>query len=213
MDDIWFKQPHRVWLIRIWGWAGLHTCCALSNQRAQVNPAITARPQGDLLQGITEHQLMYHYWSTSTTKASKSHLYIGGVWQPPRGRWHGTCYWNIIIIFWICVGECRGLNQLEGCWFDSSAVSSGAWARHSTPNTSDEWLAHSACLTLSPRSSVNSVSWRPCCWGLWVQERQKRNVFDLFDIVEENSVETKAHILYFCDYGRISPIRRVDLDN
>ena len=37
VDDGWFKQPH---LAESDGWVRLHTCCTLSDQCAQVTPAI-----------------------------------------------------------------------------------------------------------------------------------------------------------------------------
>ena len=47
VDDGWFRQPHlvQVRLIGLWGSVRLQPCCSLSQQGAQVKPAITAHEE------------------------------------------------------------------------------------------------------------------------------------------------------------------------
>ena len=41
VDDGGFEEPHLLSLIGCWVWVRLHTCSPLSNQCAQVKPAIS----------------------------------------------------------------------------------------------------------------------------------------------------------------------------
>jgi hypothetical protein len=57
MDEGWFKQPH---LAQTLGWVRLLSCCTLTNQCAEVKPAITNHTVREM-HGSIEHQVM-HQW-------------------------------------------------------------------------------------------------------------------------------------------------------
>ena len=56
----WFKQPHLAESDGLWGWLRLHTCCILSNQWAQVKPAISTHTREFSWMAV-EHPCYVHY--------------------------------------------------------------------------------------------------------------------------------------------------------
>ena len=98
------RRLARVRLIGLFGWVGLHTCRTLSNQCAQVKPAITTNTQGEISClatwsvmscFIVYKLLQYTLFLTPPhcpclEEPSKSHL---------CGVWNEHCYIYSIILF------------------------------------------------------------------------------------------------------------------
>ncbi|CAL8243409.1 unnamed protein product [Lota lota] len=86
VDDGWFKQPHlaRVRLIGVWSWVRLHTCCTLSNQCAQVKPAITTHSRRALRHRSMKHHLHASFYATFTINRSNITTLCPLVWRSLR---------------------------------------------------------------------------------------------------------------------------------